>query len=37
VGRGGAVLWVSPSGDQAQADASFTERYMLADGKLTEL
>jgi ABC-2 type transport system ATP-binding protein len=37
VGRGGAVLWVSPSGDQAQAQAHFTERYMLEDGRLTEL
>jgi len=37
VGRGGAVLWVSPSGDHAQAQAHFTERYMLEDGKLTGL
>jgi ABC-2 type transport system ATP-binding protein len=37
VERNGAVLWVSPSGDQAQAQADFTERYMLEDGKLTQL
>ncbi|MGH2763900.1 MAG: ABC transporter ATP-binding protein [Thermoleophilaceae bacterium] len=37
VERGGAVLWVSPSGDQARAQADFTERFVLEDGKLSEL
>lgn len=37
VNRGGAVLWVSPSGDHWQAEADFTQRYMLENGKLTEL
>lgn len=36
-GRGGAVLWVSPSGDRLQADAEFTERHLLEDGRLREV
>jgi ABC-type multidrug transport system ATPase subunit len=32
--RGGAILWVSPSGDEAQAKAEFTERHILEDGRL---
>ena len=35
--RGGAVLWVSPSGDQAQARADFTERHVLKDGRLEQV
>jgi ABC-type multidrug transport system ATPase subunit len=35
--RGGAALWVSPSGDDAQAQAEFTERHVLEDGKLRQL
>lgn len=32
--RGGAALWVSPSGDQAQAKADYTERHVLENGRL---
>lgn len=35
VARGGAVLWVSPTGEQLTYD--FDSRYLLAEGRLTQL
>jgi ABC-type multidrug transport system ATPase subunit len=37
LGRGGAVLWVSPVGDESQAQADCTARYRLGAGKLEAL
>jgi ABC-type multidrug transport system ATPase subunit len=33
--RGGAMLWVSPSGDEPRMD--FTERHLLEDGRLRRI